>query len=319
MCAEPEIGHYMSVQGSEKRSDLGVTLSHEHVLVDFIGAKEVSRDRYDPEKAFEVILPYLQALKDLGCETFIECTPSYIGRDPRLLRHLSRATGLRILSNTGYYGARNNHFLPPHAFTDSAEALADRWVAEFTDGMDGTDIKPGFIKIGVDGETLSEIHRKLVQAAALTHAQTGLTIASHTGKAGLAFEQMDILEKNNVSPGAFIWVHAQAENESDKFRKAAQRGCWISLDGFGPQHTDRYSSLLEMARQEGWLNQILISHDAGWYSPGEPDGGDYRDYNSIFKTLQPALKEKGFTDEDIRLLMVTNPAKAFRIQTRFVK
>ena len=57
---------------------------HEHVLVDFIGASTVSPARYDAADAFKTVLPYLQQLKQLGCGTLVECTPAYLGRDPRL-------------------------------------------------------------------------------------------------------------------------------------------------------------------------------------------------------------------------------------------
>jgi phosphotriesterase-related protein len=62
--------------------------------------------------------------------------------------------------------------------------------------------EPGFIKIRVEGDPLSDLHRKLVIAAARTHLKTGLTICSHTGPAVLAFEELE-----------FVWTHAQNEKE----------------------------------------------------------------------------------------------------------
>ncbi len=97
---------------------LGVTLAHEHVLVDFVGADRVSPSRYDRDAAFARALPHLERIYSLGCRTLVECTPAYLGRDPELLRRLSRASKLHILTNTGYYGAANDKFLPPHAFTE---------------------------------------------------------------------------------------------------------------------------------------------------------------------------------------------------------
>ena len=74
-----------------------------------------------------------------------------------LLRRLSRASKLHILTNTGYYGAANDKFLPPHAFTESADQLAARWIREAREGIDGTGIKPAFMKIGVDAGPLSDV------------------------------------------------------------------------------------------------------------------------------------------------------------------
>ena len=89
--AEDSNGTVMSVLGAISPEEMGVTLAHEHVLVDFIGAEKVSRDRYDEDEAFEVVLPYLERVKKLGCRTFVGCTPAYIGRDPVLLKRLHLA------------------------------------------------------------------------------------------------------------------------------------------------------------------------------------------------------------------------------------
>src|SRR5690606_4127646 len=152
-------------------------------------------------------------------------------RDPRLLARLSEVSGLHLLTNTGLYGARENRFLPDYAHSETAAQLADRWIAEARDGIDGIDgtgIRPGFIKCGVDPDsTLSPLHRKLAAAAALTHRQTGLTIAIHTGR-GPGLDQLAILQAHGVAASAFIWVHAQNALE-DALLAAARQGAWISL------------------------------------------------------------------------------------------
>lgn len=106
-----------------------------------------------------------------------------------LLKRLSEASDIHILSNTGYYGAAQDKHLPPHAFTETAEQLAARWIREHERGIDGTSIKPAFIKIGVDEAPLSAVDSKLVRAAGLAHRQTGLPIASHTGSGAVALEE----------------------------------------------------------------------------------------------------------------------------------
>lgn len=140
-------GKVMTVQGPVAPAELGVTLAHEHCVVDFIGAEKAKSPRHDAEEAFSTILPHLKKLKEYGCRTLVECTPNYIGREVRLLKRLSAASGLHILTNTGYYGAAGNKFLPQHAFSQTADQLAERWLSEWRDGIDGTGIRPGFIKL----------------------------------------------------------------------------------------------------------------------------------------------------------------------------
>ena len=90
-----------TVRGPVQADALGVTLMHEHVLVDFAGAALVHPSRYDTDEAFALVLPHLRRLADHGCRTFVECTPSYLGRDPALLARLSEASGLNIPDQTG--------------------------------------------------------------------------------------------------------------------------------------------------------------------------------------------------------------------------
>ena len=303
-------GRIDTVRGPVGRDQLGLTLMHEHVLVDFIGAAQVSPSRYDPQEVFAVVLPQLQEARRLGCRTLVECTPAYLGRDPRLLRRLSEASGMHILSNTGYYGAAKDKHLPPHAFTETAEQLAARWIREWKHGIDGTDIKPAFMKIGVDEAPLSDVDAKLVRAAALTHRSTGLPIAAHTGSGTAAMEELGILDHAGVPLSAFIWVHAHSERDAAFHVRAATRGAWVEFDGISAQSVARHVELVQRMKADGLLDRVLVSHDAGWYRVGEPRGGQFRPYDTLFTAFVPALKASGFSDREIQQLLVDNPRRA---------
>jgi phosphotriesterase-related protein len=309
----------MTVKGFIPASEMGVTLTHEHVLVDFIGAESITYDRWKKPEVIRKVLPYLEQVKKLGCRTFIECTPQYIGRDPLLLRALADSTGLNIITNTGYYGAGNDKFMPANAYMESAAQIAARWTDEWENGIEGTGIKPGFIKIGVGSGELSDLHRKIVQAAALTHLKTGLVIASHTGPAVPAFAQLSVLREAGVSPEAFIWVHAQAEKDSTAFIMAAKMGAWVSFDGLNEENAEKYLRLLVYMKSKKMLNNVLLSHDAGWYRPEVEGGGDFRGFTALFEKLTPLMRKKGFTENEIEQLLVKNPANAFAIRTRRLK
>lgn len=317
--AAPKKKQIMTVAGFIDASAMGNTLAHEHVLVDFIGAEEINPPRWDREAVMHKVLPYLEDAHAAGCRTVVECTPNYLGRDVALLKVLSGKTGLHIITNTGYYGGSDNKYLPAHAFHESAAQLARRWTDEWKNGIDGTPIRPGFMKISVNASHLSDISLKLVQAAALTHLNTGLTIASHTGPAVPAFEQIEILKTNKVSPDAFIWVHAQNERDLDQHVRAAREGAWISLDGLRSEHIDAYVEKLLYLKQKECLHRVLVSHDAGWYDPGKPDGGNFREYTTLFRKLIPALEQKGFSEKDVMQLIQANPAEAFAIGIKKLK
>jgi len=315
-CSTKHEGIIMTVNGPIPAREMGVTLVHEHILVDFIGADSITEQRWDKSKVAEIVLPYLRKVKELGFQTFIECTPAYLGRDPLLLRSISESSGLNILTNTGYYGAINNKYVPGFAFNETVDQIASRWTEEWENGIEGTGIKPGFIKIGVASGNLSDLHKKLVKAAALTHLKTGLTIASHTGPATPAFEELKILQNEGVAPEAFIWVHAQVEKDLSTHIKAAMMGAWISLDGINDDNLEDYVLMLKKMKENNLLNKVILSHDAGWYHPGEENGGEYRGYTTLFEKLLPLLRKEKFSEKEINQLLVSNPAKAFTIRVR---
>ncbi len=301
----------MTVNGPVDANSLGKTLAHEHVLVDFIGADKTNENRWNKTTVLNKVVPYFMEAKQAGVQAVVECTPAFLGRDVKLLKMLSDKTGIKFITNTGYYGARSNKHLPSWVFTETPEQLAARWIEEFEHGIDGTNIKPGFIKISVDGPTsgLTEVHKRLVRAAAITHLKTGLTIFSHTGPARAAFEQLEILKEMKVKPDAFVWVHAQAEKDKAMHIRAAKMGAWVSLDNVGVNN-DYYLEALAGLKEAGLLHRVLLSHDAGYYRPGEPDGGEFRGYTEIFKLL------KGFSEEDVEQLLIKNPAEALTIKKR---
>jgi phosphotriesterase-related protein len=309
----------MTVNGPVLSTEMGISLTHEHILVDFIGADSISKDRWNKSEVAEKAFPYLKQIRELGVASFIDCTPEFLGRDVLLLKKLSDSTGLNIITNTGYYGARNNKFLPDYAFAETADQLSARWIREWEEGIDNTKIKPGFIKIGVDEGSLSEIHQKLIRAAAITHLNTGLVIASHTGTAVPAFEQIDILRKQGVSPEAFIWVHAQAEKDPLNHIKAAKTGSWISLDGIDENNLHDYIKMISNLKDNDLLNKVLLSHDAGWYDPGKDGGGEFRSYTTLLDKLVPLMQSENFSEEDIEQLLVINPRQVFMIKIRKIR
>jgi phosphotriesterase-related protein len=306
----------MTVLGPIAPSAMGATLPHEHIMLDFIGADKVSRDRYDRDTVIKAVLPYLQQLPDFGCRTLVECTPAYIGRDPLLLKRLALATELNLLTNTGYYGAAQNKFLPDDALTSPADELAQAWLREWRNGIEDTGVKPGFIKIGVDEGPLSNLHRDLVRAAARTHLASGLTIAAHSGDGRAAMEELSILESEGVSGAALIWVHAQNESDPILHWHAAEQGAWVEFDHISPSDIARHLELVVAMKERGYLHRVLVSHDAGWYEVGVPDGGKFRPYDTLFTQFIPALRQRGFTEQEISLLLVTNPRDAFTIRVR---
>jgi phosphotriesterase-related protein len=325
-CAEADHEQrIMTVNGAIFSSDLGVTLIHEHVLVDWVGADSTGYHRWDRTEVIERALPYFIEAAGRGADTIGEFTPAYLGRDPFILSEISRRTGINILTNTGLYGAVDNRFIPAYAYEETSAEIAERWINEFHNGIDGSDVRPGFIKISVAEHTgLSVLHQKIVESAAITHLETGMTIFSHTIGDEPAYAQVELLKNMGVDPSAWVWTHAQS-GSLDASLALAEKGAWISLDNvrYDPDQVEGhegsigwYADRVTALRNAGYLDKVLISHDAGWYDVGEPNGGDFRGYTDIFDFLISELADRGFSDDEIEQLLVVNPANVFSLRAR---
>ncbi len=330
--AKEEEGRIMTVTGPITPEEMGRTLIHEHVVVDFIGAAKTSPERYDHDLAYRTALPHFRKLRERGVRTLVECTPRYIGRNAALLRRLSEESGVRIVTNTGWYAAVDHKFLPPEVEKESAEEIAARWLDEWEKGLpearNATPVRPGFLKLGTGSGALPPVDAKLVRAAARVHCRTGLTIAIHTGDGIAALDELRLLREEGVAPSALIWVHAQNDPGPVQL-EAAKLGAWISLDGYSPtlRHAPRYVSFLLAHRDAGTLSRVLLSHDDGWAVEGDaPSGnrltlfgnGNRAPYESIFTHLWPDLRGKGFTEAEFDQLLITNPREALTLRPRLL-
>ena len=166
------------------------------------------------------------------------------------------------------------------------------------------------MKIGVDEAPLSEVDRKLVRAAAITSRTTGLPIASHTGTGLAAMAELEVLEAARVPASRFIWVHAQNERDPAFHTRAAKAGAWVEFDGISETSIARHVELVVQMKAQGLLGRVLVSHDAGWYHVGEPGGGQFRPFDTLFTKFIPALRAAGMTSTEVVQLLVDNPRQA---------
>ncbi len=302
------MGEIRTVLGDIPSQAFGLALVHEHISVDFIGADKCSKDRYDPKEVFDVMLPYLNEIRELGTSGFVECTPAFMGRDAELLAHLSRATEIHILTNTGLY---KEPYLPKYAFDYSADLLADQWIREIEKGIDGTAVKAGFIKIAVNPDRIVPVQEKIVRAAARCSKSTGAVIACHTASGIAAMHLLEVTSEERLDPDRLIVVHCDAEPDTSFHIKIASQGAWVEYDGLKAETAERTVKFLKLMVEKSFGDQILLSQDAGWYRVGEPRGGSIRGYSYLIRHFVPLLLKSGFDQSLISKILVTNPARAF--------
>ena len=277
--------------------------------------KELSQaSDYDSIKLLNQVIPYLKKLKSLGVNSIFDCTTEYFGRRIDLLKMISDSTEIQIITNTGFYGAANDRYIPEFAYKASAKSISEIWIDEFENGIQGTEIRPGFIKLAFDdGKPPSDIDKKLFEAGILTHISTGLPLAVHTGKNSEALRlQMQLLRDYDVHPSAWIWTHANKVSDDKILIDLAAKGAWISLDGVNESNSYEYMKRIKLFKQNDLLHKILLSHDGN----GFPSGGKIRDFEAIFESLIPEMLTNGFTNDNIHQILVRNPQEAFQIRRR---
>src|SRR5262245_29724137 len=159
-----------SVLGPIPATELGVTLVHEHLLVN-LSAQQAAVPRETQLRALadaevklsnlylvrrapmlvrdnvlvldiDVAVAEAQQFRDLGGVTVVDVTISDIGRDPAALQVIARRTGLNVITACGHYTHLTH---PPEIEETTVESLAERYIDEITNGIGRTRIKPGVI------------------------------------------------------------------------------------------------------------------------------------------------------------------------------
>jgi phosphotriesterase-related protein len=305
--------YLQTVTGPETVEKLGVILPHEHLFTDLRGPRVPDYAQGDPSAVHRIVGPHLAQAETAGVTVLVECSTGGVGRNIHVLRYLAAHTRIKILAPTGVY---REAFIPPDWLDLAEETLAEMWTRDLTKGIDGTDSRAGFIKMAVSDSGITDRERRNLRAAARASLATGAVIASHTIGGALALQEMDILVEAGLDLHRFIWVHANAEPDPAYHLEAARRGAYVELDGLGSSDSSDEAHLRFTRHlvEAGFADQVLLSHDAGWYQPGspteQPEGG-YRGYTALIHQFMPRLQKEGFSDDVIRLLVHTNPARAF--------
>ena len=301
---------FETTQGPVVAEGLGVILPHEHIFTDLRGPATRGYGQADSADVVRVMAPLLEEAKDKGVGILFECSSIGVGRNVSILSEVSKASGLAVVVPTGVYGRAN--FAPPEHKNMSEDELTELFISEIREGIEGTGIKAGFIKIATGGSNMTALEEKFLRAAGRAAKETGAAVASHTTVGSNATKQVDILESISTEI-RFIWVHAQSANDRNLYRQLAERGVFIEFDslGWNPGQDSTFITAVKDLLAAGYGEQILLSHDAGWYQPGEQNGGSQMPYTYLIETFIPKLRDSGIDDEAIRKITETNPIRAF--------
>lgn len=307
-----------TVLGKICPTELGITLMHEHIIWDWEGAKNNKDKEYSIEEIVNTMEPYLLDLKKLGCRTLVEGTTYGAGRDVEVLKECSKRTGLNIITNCGAWdgGKHRGKFVHDEIKEKSIDKISQIWIKEYRNGIENTEMRPGFIKLALGDEGfISELQEKMLRAAARTSLICGLHIECHIGSSISAIRAVEIIEEEKLPFNKFIWIHIDWSNDYPTVLKLAKKGIWVEIDAISafPEPYEIQINLLEQLIKDNLLNQVLISQDAGCYEIGEVKDTKFRSYNNIFTKFIPICKSKGILEEVINKILIENPAKVLNV------
>jgi phosphotriesterase-related protein len=310
-------------RGPVPAADLGVTLIHEHI---FVRDPEVERNlpgsEWDAESAVERGRRLLQTLYELGVRTVVDLTVPGLGRDVRTVAAVAEATQIQLVAATGWYATSS---LPlyfqlhgPGRPLGGPDDLARLFVRDIEVGIEGTPVRAGMIKVVTDMAGITDDVARIMEAAAVAHRATGVTITTHSHPASRnGFVQQAFLRARGVPLDRVVIGHSGDTEDIDYLRALADEGSTIGMDRFGMEHVladeRRVRTVLALLRL-GYGDRMVLSHDAAVFSYVTPPSWRSRmaprwAMETIPRRIIPMLRDGGATDEDLHLMMVENPRR----------
>ena len=344
----PPAGHVQTVLGTIAPEQMGVTLPHEHLLIDFKVMFSEPAAASDKGRAYEpvslanlgwvrqnfnanldnlrltdeqVAADEILLFKRAGGSTVVDPTPKTLARDPLALARIARATGLNVVMGAGYY-VHASH--PPDMDARSVDALARELIADVTTGVGDTGIRAGLLgEIGTTSPW-TDNEKKVLRAAVAAQRETGAPLMIHPGRhPRMPMELAEFVQKEGGDLRRTIMCHiCRTIADVRAVLDLAQTGIWLEYDLFGlensyypynpsfdmPNDGGRMAHVLALI-EAGHRDQLLLSHDIAYKTSLVKYGG--YGYHHLLLNVVPRLRAKGVDDAALRRLLVENPTRAF--------
>lgn len=355
----------MTVTGPIASDDLGPTVMHEHLLADLrvqwrdpANERATVRGLRDTPVTLE-LLPLLRrypqsttldnllladeatAIEEVehfhraGGSCIVDLTNYGLSRDPISLFRISRATGVNIVMGGGCY-VENAH--PEWVHDASVDEMADLFVSDFFDGVDGTGISTGIIgEVGMSGYPKGSARRprdrigdmtaaeeKVLRASARAGVATGQAVSVHVSMAGRgAPVAIDTLESEGLPPSRQVMCHMDSVPDIEYHRQVMSRGATVEFSSFGREyyedragaslgHDASRIALISQLVTEGYADRIVISQDVCMKMDLRAYGGN--GYGHILTTVVPRLRRAGVPGDAIRQMLVDNPRRLLTLE-----
>ena len=338
-------GRAQTVLGTVPPEELGITMMHEHLLVDlrrFFHEPEDPQERIiahapvDIDSLSWVFMNWSGSLDNLvlsdqgvaadevsifkkeGGGTLVDVTSVGLGREPLALRGIAEKTGIHIVMGSGYYLTT---FHPPDMDEKGEDDICEEIVRDITEGVGDTGVRAGIIgEVGCSWP-LHPNEAKSLRASAHAQRETGAPLSIHTGlHVDSSFEILDVLAEAGADVERVIMGHMERTRlDREGLLRLLRLGCYVEFDWFGevrptypygivevPSDSERIKTIAFLIA-EGFGKKIVVSQDICFKARLAAYGGP--GYAHIAKYVRTWMHELGVRLEDIEDLLVGNPRR----------
>lgn len=319
------IGSFVrTVRGDIAPHEIGFTHCHEHTFI-----RPGPSARVNGELLLDSLDKTCAELNDFraaGGRTVVDAQPIGPERAPRWQRLASERTGVHIVAATGFH--RAIYYEPSHfRFHETAEPLAKRMVAEINQGMaqyeatgmaQTTDVKAGILKFASDYHLIDAQAKKVAEAVAMAHLDTGAPILTHTEFGTCGLDQIALFSRLGVHPSALLISHLDRNPDPALHEEIADAGAYLVYDGVSRIKYHPDSTIVQLIcrlAEAGHVPRILLGMDMGarsmWRSYGGGPGMTY-----LGNVFLRSLRMAGMGNEQIGMFTEYNPAAALSFRPR---
>lgn len=311
-----------TLTGEVDSSDLGVTLTHEHILV--LNAELVLNfpSRFRADELVDRAVRYLDEVKASGVDTIVDLTVMGLGRNIPLVKRVAEGSDVNIIVATGWY---THHEAPafanlngPGRLLGGPDPLTEIFVRDIVGGIDDTGVKAGVLKFAADRYGITDGVFYIMQAVADAHLETGAPIFTHSDPSQRnGLDQQDYLEKRGVDLSRVVIGHSGDTDDIDYLRRIADRGSFLGMDRFGLEARlpyDRRIDTVAKLCKLGYASQMVLATDSSAYSMNFPDGPRKERLprwraQEVMNSVVPDLQKRGVSDDEIHTMMNANAVR----------
>ncbi len=331
-------GKVITARGLVEPEALGKVLMHEHLhcdMFDWETDEFVTEEKPITPQRRELLMreaiPPLKQCNDHGCFAFVEVTMPPWRAWPTFCVEASNAANMHIILSTGFYREvevgtywvkKPEYAIWSFVRESPIDKLAEMCVREITEGINGTDVRAGAIKLAMSGAEMTANEEKALRAGARAQKATGVHITTHAITIGAETTQLELFDEEGVDLNRVVIGHTGAHLMDPDRRKICiewmRRGANFlptNLRMDGEAGTQRWRPLIEAIHEifdAGLGDRLVLGLDCAFGS--ERDGFKYcimppPPYLYMFTHTLPAFRELGLTPEEENTMMATNPQR----------